>query len=62
MRIDGTDARVVSHEVDHLDGVLYLDYLEPDSNLYIVRTDETGEEKLVNITKLLSSNGQRPTT
>ena len=27
--IDGPLARVVQHEADHLDGVLYLDYLSP---------------------------------
>lgn len=57
IRVEGTDARVVSHEIDHLDGILYLDYLEPDSNLYVVHTDEDGEEKLVNITKLFSNKG-----
>lgn len=54
MRVEGMDARVVSHEIDHLDGVLYLDYLESDSKLFIVRIDENGEEKLVEITQLLS--------
>jgi peptide deformylase len=53
IRVDGTDARVVSHEIDHLDGILYLDYLESDSKVYIARTDEKGKEKLVEITQLL---------
>jgi peptide deformylase len=54
MRVEGTDARVVSHEIDHLDGILYLDYLEPDSNLYIISKNENDEEKLVEITHLIS--------
>jgi peptide deformylase len=29
MRAEGQLARVVQHEADHLDGVLYLDYLSP---------------------------------
>ncbi|MDQ7024393.1 MAG: peptide deformylase [Anaerolineae bacterium] len=54
MRVEDIDARVVSHEIDHLDGILFLDHLESDSKLFIVRIDENGEEKLVEITQLLS--------
>jgi len=28
-------ARVVQHEVDHLDGVLYIDYLTPEERLKV---------------------------
>jgi peptide deformylase len=52
MRVEGIDARVVSHEIDHLDGILYLDLLESDSKLFLNRIDEDGEEKLVEITDL----------
>ena len=47
MRVEGADAAVVDHEVDHLDGVLFLDRLDKDAKLYIARTNENGEEKLV---------------
>ena len=55
MRVEGVDARVVSHEIDHLDGVLYLDYFDEDSKLYFVTQDENGEEKLVNITQMVQN-------
>lgn len=47
MRVEGADASVVDHEVDHLDGVLFLDRLGKDARLYVPRKDENGEEKLV---------------
>lgn len=47
MRVEGADAAVVDHEVDHLDGVFFLDRLDKDAKLYLSRTDENGEEKLV---------------
>ena len=47
MRVEGADAAVVDHEVDHLDGVFFLDRLAKDAKLYLARTDENGEEKLV---------------
>lgn len=41
--------RALSHEVDHLDGKLYTDLMEPDTLAWIThRTDEeTGEEETV---------------
>ncbi len=53
-KVYGIDARLVDHEVDHLDGKLYIDYLTPQSKLYIARKDENGEEKLVEIKSLLT--------
>jgi peptide deformylase len=47
MRVEGADAALVDHEVDHLDGVFFLDRLNKDAKLYLARTDEKGEEKLV---------------
>lgn len=34
MEVRGADARLVHHEIDHLDGILYLDRLEDLSQLY----------------------------
>lgn len=48
-RVEGIDAIVVHHEIDHLDGVLYLDRLEPGGKLYVIRLDEDGEEYLAEI-------------
>jgi peptide deformylase len=39
----GFDAVVVHHEIDHLDGVLFIDRAEKPEDLYWVRVDENGE-------------------
>jgi peptide deformylase len=38
----GFDAVVVHHEIDHLDGVLFIDRVEHDGDLYQARVDENG--------------------
>ena len=40
---EGFDAVVVHHEIDHLDGVLFIDRVESVDDLYRVREDEHGE-------------------
>jgi len=40
---EGFDAVVVHHEIDHLDGILFIDRLESINDLYRVREDENGE-------------------
>jgi peptide deformylase len=46
MKVSGIDARLVHHEIDHLDGILFLDRVEKVSDLYtIVETDE-GEKAI----------------
>lgn len=49
MRVEGIDARVVDHEVDHLEGQLFLDRMGPGMRLFHSETDENGEERLVEI-------------
>ncbi len=45
---NGFGARVIQHEVDHLDGVLFIDRHVPDSLDFVrSRVDEDGEEELV---------------
>jgi peptide deformylase len=39
---EGFDAVVVHHEIDHLDGVLFIDRIESIEDLYRVREDENG--------------------
>lgn len=39
----GFDAVVVHHEIDHLDGVLFIDRVERVEDLYRVREDENGQ-------------------
>ena len=47
MRVEGADAAVVEHEVDHLDGVLFLDRLPKGARLFVPVIGEDGKEKLV---------------
>lgn len=52
MEVRGADARLVHHEIDHLDGILFLDHLQDLSKLY--RVIETGEgQKLVSVASLI---------
>jgi peptide deformylase len=39
---EGFDAVVVHHEIDHLDGVLFIDRVEKFEDLYQIREDEFG--------------------
>ena len=54
MRVEGIDAIVVHHEIDHLNGVLFLDRMEKGGKLYIVQKDEYGEEYFVDVGEALS--------
>lgn len=40
---EGFDAVVVHHEIDHLDGVLFIDRIERPEDLYHLRENEQGE-------------------
>jgi len=40
---EGFNAVVVHHEIDHLDGVLFIDRIESWDDLYIVQKNERGE-------------------
>ncbi len=53
MRVEGIDAIVVHHEIDHLNGVLYLDRMAKGGKLWIEETDENGEKHLVELSKVL---------
>ena len=42
LKLDGFNARVVQHEIDHLDGVLFTDYLDAeDAMLSVMQQKET---------------------
>ena len=51
-RVDGMDARVIHHEIDHLDGVLFLDRLQDPDELYTPVASEDGETKMVRLVDL----------
>ncbi len=53
MRVEGIDAIVVHHEIDHLNGVLFLDRLDQAGKLYIVQTDEDGQDHLIELRRTL---------
>lgn len=48
LTVDGIDARLVHHEIDHLDGVLFIDHVKRMSDLYRLIETEDGE-KLVQL-------------
>ena len=47
---EGFDAVVVHHEIDHLDGVLFIDRVANISDLYQLREDENGDLVRVPVT------------
>lgn len=47
---EGFDAVLVHHEIDHLDGVLFIDRVANINDLYRVREDENGELVRVPVT------------
>lgn len=51
MRVEGIDSILVHHEIDHLDGILFLDRLEDKRELYIP-VKINGEEKLLRLDQL----------
>jgi peptide deformylase len=53
LRVEGIDGIVVHHEIDHLDGVLYLDRLDRGGKIYVEETDENGEQVLVELSEAL---------
>ncbi|HLW03152.1 MAG TPA: peptide deformylase [Ktedonobacterales bacterium] len=44
VRADGFFARILQHEIDHLDGILYLDHLQRPEDLRRVEEDEEVSE------------------
>lgn len=47
---DGFNAVVIHHEIDHLDGVLFIDRVEKLQDLYTLRKDKNGEIVRVPVT------------
>ena len=47
---EGFNAVIVHHEIDHLDGVLFIDRIENLQDLYTLRKDENGEIVRVPVT------------
>lgn len=54
---EGLDAVVLHHEIDHLDGVLFIDRIERLEDLYHVRETEDGELVRVPPSATIESRG-----
>lgn len=50
---EGFDAVVVHHEIDHLDGVLFIDRIEKLEDLYRVYVDDNGKPVRVPISQIM---------
>jgi peptide deformylase len=53
LELEGLDARCALHEIDHLDGILFLDRIRSQDDLYVVKRDKRGKIVHVPISKLL---------
>jgi peptide deformylase len=51
---EGLWARAMQHEIDHLDGVLFIDRIERPEDLYRVLVDEDGRRERVPVLAALS--------
>lgn len=51
-RVEGMDARVLHHEIDHLDGILFLDRLRDPDELYTPIAGDDGETRMVRLVDL----------
>jgi peptide deformylase len=51
---EGFDAVVVHHEIDHLDGVLFIDRIERMQDLYRLEKDPSGKSIRVPVSSILS--------
>lgn len=51
-RVEGMDARVLHHEIDHLDGILFLDRLQDPDELYTPVEAENGKTEMVRLVDL----------
>lgn len=51
-RLEGMDARVLHHEIDHFDGLLFLDRLRDPDELYTPVEDQDGRSRMVRLVDL----------
>ena len=52
--VEGMDARVIHHEIDHFNGVLFLDRLQDPTELYTPVPDGNGETVMLRLSDLPS--------
>jgi peptide deformylase len=61
--LNGWDARVVQHEIDHLDGILYLERLKSLDDLFVLVRNEEGHLESVpylEVKQAVNSAGKPP--
>ena len=54
------DAILVHHEIDHLDGILFIDRIEQLEDLYTIRQGADGNPERVPVTEILKYKAQYP--
>jgi peptide deformylase len=54
------DAILVHHEIDHLDGVLFIDRIEQLEDLYTIRPGVDGKPERVPVTRIPKQEAQNP--
>lgn len=55
IKADGSLARVLLHEIDHLDGILFIDHIKDEKDAFY-RMDENGDLKPVDYDKEIKNN------
>ena len=55
IKADGSLARVLLHEIDHLDGILFIDHIKDQEDAFY-RMDENGDLKPVDYDKEIKNN------
>ena len=55
IKADGSLARVLLHEIDHLDGVLFIDHIKDEKDAFY-RMDENGDLKPIDYDKEIKNN------
>ncbi len=58
MELAGLDARAALHELDHLDGILFLDRIRDQDDLFVVQRGKDGKTVLIPIRHVIKTTVQ----
>ena len=56
LKVDGFLARVLLHEIDHLDGILFIDHIKDDPKAFYHMTDKGDLEPITNFEAEIKNN------
>lgn len=56
LKVDGFLARVLLHEIDHLDGILFIDHIKDDPKAFYRMTDKGDLEPITNFEAEIKNN------